>query len=419
MAAGCLLVAASVGSAKDPSRATGPVVPSPQIPPPTITAQSAVLIEGGTGDLLFAKNADAKRYPASLTKVLTAVVVLRQGGPSQLVRTGDAVARVGGTRVGLTPGECVTATDLLTAMLVRSGNDAAVALAEHIGGSVADFSRMMNQTAEVLGATHSHFANPHGLHDSSHYSTAYDLAQIMRHGMQWPEIRRLVRQRSAVVASAENHSGTVLVNKNRLLDRYPGATGIKTGYTNAAGRCLAASARRDNREIIAVLLDAEKLWEDAEALLDWGFDNFEAVRLARKGKTSWRVPVLGGRVRELRAVAMEDVVVVAPKGEQNSCSVEPLVPELRAPLERGQVVGRLRVRMFTGAVRYVALVSAERVERSLWARVTARGTALWGLAAVIFGLVGVAFYASAAESARRRRRRLAAQVRRANNGRTR
>jgi D-alanyl-D-alanine carboxypeptidase (penicillin-binding protein 5/6) len=414
--AACLLLAASVALGKD---VADPAAYGPDAPSPTVTARSAILIEGATGDTLFAKDADARRYPASLTKVLTAIVVLRTDGASELARVGNAPANLDGARVGLEPGQWATVSDLLSGMLVRSGNDAALALAEHIGGSVEGFAGMMNDTARALGATNSHFANPHGLHDPDHYTTARDLARIMRHGMQWQEIRQLVAQHSAVIASTEDAAGTTVVSRNTLLDRYEGANGIKTGYTRAAGRCLAASAQRDGRELIAIVLYSEKLWQDAETLLDWGFDNFETVELARKAKTWWRVPVRGGRSAELRAVTTEDVVVVVPKGRRDACVLEPVLHEVRAPVARGQELGQLRVSLPNGSARTVSLVSAERIELSLWATVAARLGGARGLAAVAFGLMGVTCYAAAAKSARRRRRRLAAEVRGADRRRAR
>ena len=413
-----LLLAASVALGRGTA---DPAAYGPDAPTPTVTARSAILIEGATGDTLFARDADARRYPASLTKVLTAIVVLRADGVSELARVGNAPANLDGMRVGLEPGQWATVSDLLSGMLVRSGNDAALALAEHVGGSVEGFAEMMNDTARALGATNSHFTNPHGLHDPDHYTTARDLARIMRHGMQRQEIRRLVAQHSAVIASTENAAGATVVSRNKLLDRYEGANGIKTGYTRAAGRCLAASAQRDGRELIAVVLYSEKLWQDAETLLDWGFDNFETVELARKAKTWWRVPVRGGRPAELRAVTTEDVVVVVPKGRREPSAPEPILREVRAPVARGEELGHLRVSLPDGSARIVPLVSTERIELSLWATVAARLGGAWGIAAVAvaLGLLGVTCYAAAAKGARRRRRRLAAEVRGADRRRAR
>ncbi|MGD8238736.1 MAG: D-alanyl-D-alanine carboxypeptidase family protein [Armatimonadota bacterium] len=405
--AACLLAGAAPGLAKE---IASPIIPEPGLGPGAalgeVTARSAVLIDGATGAVLFARDADARRYPASLTKVLTAIVVLGSDGGSELAQVGERAVQAEGMRAGLAPGQWVSVSDLLAAMLVRSGNDAAIVLAEHLGGSVEGFARMMNDTARRLGAEASHFANPHGLHDPRHYTTAHDLALIMRHAMQRPEIRRLVAQRRAVVSSTESESGNLVLSRNKLLDLYEGATGIKTGYTAAAGRCLAASAQRDGRELIAVLLDAEELWQDAEVLLDWGFDNFETVQLAREGTTSWRVPVRGGRQPTVWATTTEDVVVLVPKGRSTGCVVDRDADVVRAPVQPGQPVGRLRVTLFDGTVRHVPLVSAERIDRSFWAAVVPDSGIEWAVTALVIGLVGVTLYAAAAQGAGRGRGRV-------------
>ena len=268
---------------------------APSVTPGEISAAAAVLVDGNTGEVLFARNPDEPRPPASVTKILTAMVILERGRLADTVTVSSRAAQVGGFQLGLRRGQRISLRDLLSALLVMSANDAAVAAAEHVGGSVWGFAGMMNATARRLGMTQSRFSNPHGLHQPEHYTTALDLARLTRVALGQPTFARLVRSREATITIWKPGrrglvpQARVIRNHNRLLGRVEGADGVKPGYTDAAGRCLVASASRGPQRMIAVLLNDPRRWSDATALLEFGFEAAatRAQEHRAPGRMSW------------------------------------------------------------------------------------------------------------------------------------
>ncbi len=250
-------------------------VPAPD--PLDLRAAAAILMDAETGEVLFQRNPDERRPPASITKILTALVILDRGHLTDTVVVSPAAARIGGHRLGLRRGQRAVLEDLVAAILIRSANDAAVAAAEHVGESLPGFVTLMNAKAEALGMRHSNFVNPHGLDEPEHFTTARDLALLTRAALDHPDFARLVRTREATVRiwhpgrRSPIPQARVIVNHNKLLGRVEGADGVKTGYTDAAGRCLVASASRGGQRMIAVLLDDPQRWTDAATLLEFGF----------------------------------------------------------------------------------------------------------------------------------------------------
>jgi D-alanyl-D-alanine carboxypeptidase (penicillin-binding protein 5/6) len=234
---------------------------------PEVTAQAAIVSDVTSGQILAEKNAHQPLAPASTTKIATALVALRRGQLEEQVVIHES-ALIGGAEMGLSPGQVVTLEELLYGLLLRSGNDAATAIAQHIGGSVDGFVEMMNQEAEALGLADTHFVNPHGLDAPDHYSSAYDLMMITRQALADPTF-------AAIVSAQEyNFHGRPLSNRNELLSNYPGADGVKTGTTSEAGECLVASATRDGHQVLVVVLGSEDRYGDASTLLDYYFDNY-------------------------------------------------------------------------------------------------------------------------------------------------
>ncbi|GAB6935654.1 hypothetical protein JCM14720_15750 [Calditerricola yamamurae] len=241
-------------------------------PPPTITAQAAVLIEAVSGRVLFAKNKDQPMYPASITKIMTGIVALEVGRPDEMVTVSKHARAADGTRVYLAEGEQKPLLDLVYAALVNSGNDAAIAIAEHIAGSEEAFAAMMNEKAHAIGAQHTHFVNASGLHDPQHVTTAYDMALIAQYAMRNPTFRAIVQTKRKPWHGQEWQSE--LVNHNRLLWEYPGATGVKNGFTSKARFTLVASAERNGVSLISVVMGANSastLYRETKVLLDYGF----------------------------------------------------------------------------------------------------------------------------------------------------
>jgi len=252
-----------------------PVAASPSAEPvwpanaPALTAQSAIAIDANTGEVLFQKNADERRPAASTQKLLTALMIVRRGGLDQNIMIMPEDTRVEPTKLGLRAGERYTRRALLETIMVKSCNDACTALARDHSGSDAAFAANMNQTAWAIGARSSHFANSSGL-PAPQYSTARDIARIAFLAYRNPELRRMMRQQHAVFRR-NNGRITVLKATNKLLSRSPAYTGMKTGYTDAAGRCFVSSGRVGGREVILVQLGSKTrtIFEDAERLMAW------------------------------------------------------------------------------------------------------------------------------------------------------
>ncbi len=238
--------------------------------PPQINAKAAVVMDATSGQLVYEKNAHERRAQASTTKMMTALVTLENASLTDVVEAGPNV-KVEPSIIGLDPGDRLTVEQLLYGLLLPSGNDAAVALAEHVGGSIPRFAAMMNAKAEQLGLKDTHFVTPHGLDADGHYSSAYDLAVLARSAMQNPVFERIVGTK---VYRIEGPIRWYFKNNNQLLATYPGADGVKTGYTDNAGRCLVFSATRNGHRAISVVLDSADIYADSAALLDYFFSNF-------------------------------------------------------------------------------------------------------------------------------------------------
>lgn len=247
------------------------VVPPASVGPPAIGAEAAVVMVANTRRVLFGQNPNSIMYPASTTKMMTLLLALERGNLDSVVTVSSHAAACEESSLGLRPGDQLTLRELLFGMIIVSGNDAAEAVAEHIAGSVPAFVKLMNERADKMGLKNTHFANPHGLPDPvNHYSTAYDLAQIAATGMQNPMFAKIVSTADYTV-SFINRGPMRVSTTNRLLRTYPGANGVKTGYTEAAGDCLVAGAKRQDVQLIAVVLNDDDRWTDVPKLLDYGF----------------------------------------------------------------------------------------------------------------------------------------------------
>ncbi|MGH2447310.1 MAG: serine hydrolase [Chloroflexota bacterium] len=243
-------------------------------PVPPIRARSAYLLDFDTGKVLYQKNANAPLPMASTTKITTAAVVLQQGHLNDLVTVSHAAATVGESTMALHQGEQVTVRQLLYGMLLNSGNDAAVALAEHVGGTVSHFVAMMNELARSLHMSHTHYVTPHGLDRPGHYTSAHDLATIAAYAMRDPLFRKIVDTESYYVPATRHNRVHWLGNINQLLYWYPGADGVKPGDTDRAGLCQVISVRRDGRHLLAVVMHTPNLITDVRNLLNFGLHDF-------------------------------------------------------------------------------------------------------------------------------------------------
>ncbi len=354
----------------------GAVIRSEATEQPELRAYTAALMEEETGALLYGKDALRRRAPASLTKIMAAIVAIERGILDDEVRIPARAAYIHGSSMHLRPGDVFTLRDLLWGLLMVSGNDAALAIAIHVGGgSEAEFIRMMNEKAFEIGAYQTRFQNPHGLTAPNHYSTAYDLALITRYALQYELFREIVGTKQRKVTGRDRHGRkrTLLLNNtNKLLYAYPGAEGVKTGTTAAAGRCLVASARRGGLRLIAVVLHAGDRWYEARRLLDYGFENFTRRRVLSRGEVLRELPVKGGMAEEVPVGPAADLDIVMPRDVG-----PPLIalrsPEvLRAPVGRGQKVGFIVVSHQGEPLRRVDLVALGDVAEVTLPRVIRR-----------------------------------------------
>ena len=260
---------------------------------PALNAHAAVLIDGASGRLLYGYNEHRQLPMASTTKVMTALLALEGCSLQETVTASKRASGVPGTSIYLREGEQLTMEEMLLGLMLRSGNDAAVAIAEHVSGSVEAFAEKMNERAQELGAQ-ANFITPNGLDAGGHSISALGLALVARQAMTLPDFRRIVGTQRATIRWPGNDYDRVLTNKNRLLREYEGATGIKTGFTSKAGRCLVFSAEREGMELIGVVLNCGTRFDSAERLLDWGFATYPLAEAAHAGEAAARTAVRGG-----------------------------------------------------------------------------------------------------------------------------
>lgn len=336
-------------------------------PAPRGWAGAVAVLDWQTGELLYARNAHQPRDPASTTKVLTALIALERGDMDDLVKVSRRAARTPGSSMYIKEGEVYSLHDLLHGLLLRSGNDAAAAIAEHLSGSVEEFAKVMTQRARELGARNSRFANPHGLTHPQHVSTAYDLAVITRAALQNPTFRAIVSQPVVPITYEQLGREQTLYNTNKLLGWLQGADGVKTGTTAAAGACLIASATREEQKLIAVVLHASNRWREAAELLEWGFRNFQVARLGRQGEVVRRIGVDRGK-REYVPVALDgDLAMVVPRtGGQVPPIQLDLQERVAAPVQQGQRLGTATISLSDGRDVRVPLVASESIPEATW-----------------------------------------------------
>ena len=327
---------------------------------PQVQARAAVLMDAETGQVLYAKNAHKPLPPASLTKIMTAIVVLERCDLDAVVKASKRAVNTQASSMHLRVGEEVKVRDLLYALMLRSANDAAVALAEHAAGSVEAFAQLMNEKAKSLGAKHTRFVNPHGLHDPRHVSTAYDLALITRYAMENETFRTIVKTPYYIVSRSLNQDDLRMVNKAKFLQEYPDAEGVKTGYTNQAGYCFAGSAYRDGRRLITVVLNSPQRVVDTIALMEHGFNDWERMELPA-GMAVGEARVEEGVEERAPLRLAQTLRWVAPKAYKARYRWEVQATALRAPVQAGDPAGWLVVYRGEKPILKAPVVAAEAV----------------------------------------------------------
>lgn len=336
---------------------------------PRVAADAAVLVDASTGQVLYEKNGAKRRAPASLTKIITCIIALEYGHLGEVVTVSRKAGTTSiGSTIGLNRGDKITLGNLVEAALISSANDSTVAIAEHIGGSHEAFIHLMNKKAVALGAFNTRFKNTNGYSSPNHYSTARDLAVITRYALQNPTFNGLVKTKKATIAWYDPVKEKEVTNTNRLLvnQEYPGIDGVKTGTAVRAGKCLIASATRDGRRLIAVVLHSPSRYRDAVKLLDYGFTGTVPQVLCRKGQVLAEVPVSGGVQPTVHAVAKNEVSVYLDRENPPEIQKKFILSRLTAPVNKGDVIGKVIYATEQGELARGDLVAGESVRRPWW-----------------------------------------------------
>lgn len=310
-----------------------------------LSAKSAVVMDVKTGRVLYSKNPDQKLPMASTTKIMTVLVAIESGRLNEKVTVSKKAAHTEGSSIYLKEGERITVEELLYAIMLRSGNDAATAVAEHIGGSTEGFAKLMNEKAKEIGALNTNFANPHGLDDPNHYTTAYDLALITSYALRNPKFAEIVSTKHKTISGPPDVEwNRAMMNKNKMLWQYQGGDGVKTGFTKKSGRCLVSSATRDKWQLCSVVLNCGPMWQESSALLDYCFNNYSQQKVVDGSDIYQNLKVIDGQKDLVGIKPVKDLYLPLSKEELNKVV---LVPSLkfnnRAPINKGTIAGEIRV----------------------------------------------------------------------------
>ena len=310
---------------------------------PNVTATAAIVIEASTGHVLYERNPDQKMFPASTTKMMTLITALEGNKLDEIVTVGPDAYNAEGSTLWLDVGEKIPLGELLYGMMLISGNDGAIAIAEHCGGNVPDFAAKMTARAHELGAVNTNFTNANGLPDSNHYTTARDLAIMAAHGFSLPHFEEICSTKE--VSFPWIHDDTKLLrNENQMLWYYRGCNGIKTGYTDAAGRCLVVSAKQNGVQLIAVILDSLYIWNDSLFLFDYSFGRVSSQSLIKTGDVVKTLPITSGRRKSMQVKTAGEIIMPVFDGNANAYEIVYDLPDtLVAPIKAGEPIGKIRV----------------------------------------------------------------------------
>ncbi len=302
-----------------------------------VSAKAAVVLNGDTGEVIFAKNEGTRLSMASTTKIMTGLLLCEYGNLDREITVTDEMVRVEGSSMGLLPGDKVTLHDLLYGLMLASGNDAANTIAIVVGKSISGFAKMMNDKAKEIGLKNTSFVTPSGLDDENHYTTAYDMAVLTQYALKNTDFAAAVGSQSATLNYGNPPYRRTLTNHNKLLKMVDGCIGVKTGYTKKSGRCLVSAVKRDGKYVIAVTLSAPDDWNDHKSMLEYGFSSIKQTEISPKD-SSYTVPVISG-VKENITVEIKPFLINSTETEGFSCEVN-LPQFVYAPINKGEVIGK-------------------------------------------------------------------------------
>lgn len=348
----------------------------------SLYSKSAILIDSNTGKILYGKNENEKMYPASTTKILTAIIALEKCNlTDRLLASRNAVMRIpiGYSNAGIQEGEILSVEDLLNVFLIHSANEAGFILAEHISGNLENFVNLMNEKAVEIGCKNTHFTNPSGIHDENHYSTAYDMALIAKYCMQNDIFRKFVSKTSCTIASTEKSPERYFINTNSLINKssqyyYEYSIGIKTGFTTQAQNCLVAASSKDDLELITVILGAQSTetgesarYVDTINLFNYGFDNYEVREIVKENTVVTNLFIKNATIdtKNLPVVIKDSIFTTLPINEDlnNLNSFIVLNENLNAPIAEGSVIGKIYYNI-DGISYFSDLIAEHSVEKS-------------------------------------------------------
>lgn len=336
------------------------------------SAKSAILIEASTGKILFEKNADEKLHPASMTKMISMLLIIEaiKDGVinwDQVVTVSENASSMGGSQILLETGEKMSVRDLFKGVAIASGNDAVVALAETVAGSVNNFVGMMNKRAKELGLTNTNFKNPHGLDDANHYSSSRDMSIIARELVKYKEVLDYTKIYEDYLREDTDRK-IWLVNTNRLVRFYDGVDGLKTGYTEDAGYCMTATAEKDGMRIIAVVMGEETSKirnQEVSEMLDYAFAQYKVINMLKNKNTIGEYRVENGKDEYVLIVPKEEATMVKKKSDKDEALTYDIkIKSLKAPLKVGDDVGTLTIKENGQKVKTVKLTVAKDVDRA-------------------------------------------------------
>ncbi|MBS4194557.1 D-alanyl-D-alanine carboxypeptidase family protein [Lederbergia citri] len=338
-------------------------------------SKSAILIERDTGTVLYEKNMHEKYSPASMTKIMTMLLIMEAIDEGKFsfkdkVATSEYAASMGGSQIFLEPGEEMKVEELLLAVAIGSANDASVALAEKVAGSEENFVNLMNKKVRELGLKNTKFHNTTGLPTKDHYSTAHDMAIMAKELLKYEEITDFTKMYESYLRE-DTDKKFWLVNTNKLVKFYPGVDGLKTGFTREAMYCLTATAKKDGMRVIAVVFGAptsKSRNAQITKMLDYAFANYASHSVYKKGQALGKVKISKGNMKEVKAVTGEPVSVLTKKGEQitNLTKDIKLNKHLKAPIHKGDEVGTLTITQNGKTLTHTKLVAEKNVKKATW-----------------------------------------------------
>ncbi|MGS0764315.1 D-alanyl-D-alanine carboxypeptidase family protein [Syntrophomonas curvata] len=332
---------------------------------PYLSSAYYCLADGDSGQIILSRQADVVRPVASTTKMMTAILATEYAGSKEIATVSSHAQKTPQYSIGLRAGQEVEVAELLKAALIRSANDAAVVLAEHVAGEERFFAHLMSKKAFTIGAVNTHFCNASGLPSADHYSTAYDLTRIGSYLLEDGYLKGLVASRRVQFQHPGYHQPMLIDNTNTLLDNYPGADGIKTGTTNAAGKCLVASATRNGRRLIAVALKSGNRSNDCASLLDYGFQSTQLMKMVDKNVPFKQVKVANGRCPYVELYPAEDIYVWAAGLNPDIQKRVKVNYVVQPPLKAGQKLGSMSVYADNQLVRSTELICRQDVGQEL------------------------------------------------------